>query len=82
MIALVQIRVLCYAPLTPEQNAEIRKKKRLEQWKKWVNKEKRKMQGLADIRMRSAENALKAAVRMGRAEMDIKAAQRAAMGLN
>ncbi len=54
----------------------------LEDWKKWVRKEKRKMQGIADIRMRAAEDALKAAVRMNRAEMDIKAAQRAAMGLN
>ena len=51
----------------------------LEDWKKWVRKEKRKMQGIADIRMRAAEDALKAAVRMNRAEMDIKAAQHAAM---
>ncbi len=42
---------------TPEQNAEIRAKRRLEEWTKWVNKEKRKMQGLADIRMRAAEDA-------------------------
>ena len=54
----------------------------LEDWKKWVRKEKRKMQGIADIRMRAAEDALKAAIRMDRAEMDIKAAQRAAMELN
>ncbi len=79
---LVNAGLLCYTPLTPEQNAEIRAKRRLEEWTKWVNKEKRKMQGLADIRMRAAEDALKAAVRIGRAEMDIKAAQRAAMGLN
>ncbi len=74
--------ILCYTPPTPEQNAEIREKRRLEEWTKWVNKEKRKMEGLADIRMRAAEDALKAAVRMKRAEADIKAAQRAVMGLD
>ena len=54
----------------------------LEDWQKWVRQEKRKMEGIADIRMRAAEDALKAAMRVARAEMDIKAAQRAAMGLD
>ena len=54
----------------------------LEAWHKWVRQEKQKMEGIADIRMRAAEDALKAAMRVARAEMDIKAAQRAAMGLD
>ena len=37
------------------------------------------MEGLADIRIRAAEAALKAAMRLDRAEMEIKAAQQAAM---
>ena len=49
---------------------------------KWLAKEKRKLQGLADIRIRAAEAALKAAMRLDRAEMEIKEAQRAAMGLD
>ena len=40
------------------------------------------MEGIADIRMRAAENALRASMREHNAEMDIKAAQRAVMGLN
>ncbi len=40
------------------------------------------MESIADIRIRAAQDALKAAMRAQRAEMDIKAAQRAAMGLN
>ena len=80
-MSLVSAGILCYTPPTPEQNAEIRAKRRLEEWLKWVKKEKRKMQGIADIRMRAAEAALKAAVRLNTAEMDIKAAQRAALGL-
>ena len=79
---LVNGGILCYTPPTPEQNAEIRAKRALEEWKKWVGKEKRKMEGLADIRVRAAEAAMKAAMRAQRAEMNIKAAQRAAMGLN
>ena len=54
----------------------------LEDWQKWVRKEKRKIEGIADIRMRAAEDALKAAMRLDRAEMEIKEAQRAAMGLD
>ena len=79
---LVSGGILCYTPPTPEERRRIDEMHALEDWKKWVRKEKRKMQGIADIRMRAAEDALKAAVRMNRAEMDIKAAQRAAMGLN
>lgn len=79
---LVNGGILCYTPPTPEQNREIRAKRALEEWQKWVKKEKRKMEGLADIRVRAAEAALKAAMRAQRAEMDIKAAQRAAMGLD
>ena len=63
----------------PEKRAEKIEKLRHEEWLKWVNQEKRKMEGLADIRIRAAENALKAAMRLDRAEMEIKAAQRAAM---
>lgn len=40
------------------------------------------MEGIADIRMRAADDALKAAMRLNHAEMNIKAAQRAAMGLD
>lgn len=54
----------------------------LEAWHKWVKKERQRLEGLADIRMRAGENALKAAMRLDRAEMEIKAAQRAAMGLD
>ena len=54
-------------------------KKAHEKWLKWVNQEKRKMEGLADIRMRAAEDALKAAMRIDRAEAEIKEAMRAAM---
>ena len=55
---------------------------RLEEWQKWVRKEKQKMEGIADIRMRAADDVLKAAMRLNHAEMNIKAAQRAAMGLD
>lgn len=56
-----------------------------EKTKKWLAKEKRKMEGLADIRMRASENALKAAMRLDKQESDIKEAmkaQREALGLN
>ncbi len=81
-MSLVNGGILCYTPPTPEERRRIDEMHALEDWKKWVRKEKRKMQGIADIRMRAAEDALKAAVRMDRAEMDIKAAQRAVMELN
>ena len=50
--------------------------------REWMVKEMKRLQGLADIRIRAAEAALKAAMRLNRAEMEIKAAQRAAMGLD
>ena len=74
--------ILCYTPPTPEERRRIDQMHALEDWQKWVRQEKRKMEGIADIRMRAAEDALKAAMRVARAEMDIKAAQRAAMGLD
>ncbi len=43
--------------------------------------EMRRLEGLADIRRRAGEDALRAAMRAQRGEMEIKAAQRAAMGL-
>ena len=49
----------------------------LEDWQKWVRKEKLKMEGIADIRMRASEDALKAAMRLARQEADIKEAMRA-----
>ena len=41
----------------------------------------RRLEGLADIRRRAGEDALRAAMRVQHGEMEIKAAQRAAMGL-
>ena len=79
---LVNGGILCYTPPTPEERRRIDEMHAREAWQKWVRKEKRKMEGLADIRMRAAEDALKAAIRMHRADMDIKAAQRAAMVLD
>ena len=73
---------ICYTPPTKKQNAEIRAKREREQWEKWVKQEKRRLEGIADIRMRAAEDALRASMRAHNAEMEIKAAQRAAMGLN
>ena len=81
-LRLVNGGILCYTPPTPEERRRIDEMHALEDWKKWVRKEKRKMQGIADIRMRAAEAALKAAMRLDRAEMEIKAAQRAAIGLD
>ena len=81
-LKLVNGGILCYTPPTPEERRRIDQMHALEDWQKWVRKEKRKMEGIADIRMRAAEDALKAAMRVARAEMDIKAAQRAAMGLD
>ena len=79
---LVNGGIINYNPPTPELRAEEEERKRHQKWLKWVNQEKQKMQGIADIRMRAADDALKAAMRVDRAEMDIKAAQRAAMGLD
>ena len=72
----------CHITPTPEERRRIDQMHALEDWQKWVRQEKRKMEGIADIRMRAAEDALKAAMRVARAEMDIKAAHRAAMGLD
>ncbi len=74
--------ILCYTPPTHEERVRIDEMHRLEEWVKWVRKEKKKMEGIADIRMRAAEDALRASMRAHNAEMEIKAAQRAAMGLN
>ena len=79
---LVNGGLINYTPPTPKLRAEEEERKHHQEWLKWVNQEKQKMQGIADIRMRAAEDALKAAMRVARAEMDIKAAQRAAMGLD
>ena len=79
---LVNAGILCYTPPTPEERKKIDEMHRREEWEKWVKKEKQKMEGLADIRIRAAEDALKAAMRVDRAEREIKAAQRAAMGLD
>ena len=76
---LVNGGIVCYCCGRAEDIAERREKQRHEKWLKWVNKEKQKMEGLADVRIRAAEDALKAAMRLDRAEMDIKVAQRAAM---
>ncbi len=81
-LKLVNGGILCYTPPTPEERRRIDQMHALEDWQKWVRKEKRKMEGIADIRMRAAEAALKAAMRLDRAEMEIKEAQRAAMGLD
>ena len=40
------------------------------------------MQGITDIRVRAAEDAMKASLRINQAESEIKAAQRAATGLD
>ena len=79
---LVNGGIICYTPPTHEQRVEIEEKKRYQEWLKWVSKEKRKMEGLADIRLRAGEDALRAVMRIHRAELDIKAAQRAAMVLD
>lgn len=53
--------------------------------KKLVTQEKENMEGLADIRMRAGDNALKAAMRLNRQEADIREAmkaQREALGLD
>ena len=71
--------ILCYTPPMHEERVRIDAMHALEDWKKWVKKEKQKMEGLADIRMRAAEDALKAAMRIDRAEAEIKEAMRAAM---
>ena len=55
----------------PEKRAEKIEKLRHEEWLKWVNQEKQQREHLADIRIRAADDAIKAAMR----------AQREALGL-
>ena len=74
--------ILCYTPPFHEERVRIDAMHALEDWQKWVRKEKLKREGIADILMRASEDALKAAMRLNHAEMNIKAAQRAAMGLD
>ena len=53
--------------------------------KKLETQEKQNMEGIADIRMRASEDALKAAMRLNKQEADIKEAmkaQREALGLD
>ena len=66
-----------FSPSVSERNRERAEKQRQER-----EQEQRRMESIADIRIRAAEAALKAAMRLDRAEMEIKATQRAAMGLN
>ena len=75
-MSLVSGGFINYNPPTPQARAEREEEKRLQKWHKWVNQEKQKMQGLVDIRIRAADNALKAAMRVRHAEMEIKEAQR------
>ena len=51
------------------------------QQRMWQEQEMRRLEGLADIRMRAADDALRAAMRVQHGEMEIKAAQRAAIGM-
>ena len=78
--------ILCYTPPPMhEERVRIDAMHALEDWQKWVRKEKLKMEGIADIRMRASEDALKAAMRLARQEADIKEAMRAqqeALGLD
>ena len=81
-ISIANGGVPIYTTISSEDREEMDEAERRRKWQKWIKQEKRKMTGIADIRMRAAEDALKAAVRLNRAEMDIKAAQRAATSLN
>ena len=74
--------LICANPPTHEERVRIDEMHRREEWVKWVRKEKQRMEGIADIRMRAAEDALRASMRAHNAEMEIKAAQRAVLGLN
>ena len=67
-----------FSPSVSERNRERAEKQRQEQ-------EQRRMESIADIRMRASEDALKAAMRLNKQEADIKEAmkaQREALGLN
>ena len=74
--------LICANPPTHEERVRIEEKRKREKWLKWVKQEKRRLEGIADIRMRAAEDALRASMRAHNAEMEIKAAQRAVLGLN
>ena len=74
--------LICANPPTHEERVRIEEQRKREKWLKWVNQEKRRLEGIADIRMRAAENARRASVREHNAEMEIKAAQRAMLGLD
>ena len=51
------------------------------QQRMWQEQEMRRLEGLADIRKRAADDALRAAARVQHQEMEIKKAQRAAIGM-
>ena len=60
-----------YSTDTLEQYAEKREKLRREEWLQWVNQEKQRLQGIADMRLRAAEEDMKAAVRENRVAMGL-----------
>jgi hypothetical protein len=69
-----------FSPSVSERNRERAEKQRQERVR-----EQRRMESIADIRMRASEDALKAAMRLNKQEADIKEAmkaQREALGLN
>ena len=51
------------------------------QQRMWQEQEMRRLEGLADIRKRAADDALRAAARVQHQEMEIKEAQRAEIGM-
>ncbi len=61
-----------FAPSVSERNRERAEKQRQERVR-----EQRRMESIADIRMRASEDALKAAMRLDRAEVEIKKAMKA-----
>ena len=68
------------SPSVSERNRERAEKQRQERVR-----EQRRMESIADIRMRASEDALKATMRLNKQEADIKEAmkaQREALGLN
>ena len=69
-----------FSPSVSERNEERAEKQRQERVR-----EQRRMESIADIRMRASEDALKAAMRLNKQEADIMEAmkaQREALGLN
>ena len=61
-----------FSPSVSERNRERAEKQRQER-----EQEQRRMESIADIRMRAADDALKATMRIDRQEMEIKEAMRA-----